>query len=509
VERILACADAYVSMDANIKPFTGVRAIEADCPGQVPAVWDRDKFDATSDDTWTQRYGQRHQMRRVTDWPVGIVPPRRVRVYFRNGWWLLQWWEPSARKNQAERIDGDLVAAISRAREIEQRLISFKKSGRLPGRVRHRELVERFLTDLAGRADAGQIQPRSVARYRSALSHYVAFADLDLSSHKFPFVLGVNRDFAMQFAVFLKNRSVAPNGSDSTAIRPMVGTAFVWDAVRAMFEWAVDPDRGDLLPSEFRSPFRRSAIVHRPVRDPFGEPDITLGMCKALLEACDDYQLRLLAPMVFYGLRAAEPAFIFGEYLEPQWLRVPCATEIDYLTKGRRDKRLPLFEPLTSILGPARPGLLYLRRTVALGTEKPELRGASLAELAAVMQHRFNDAGQITATQRQAIRNRVLAEAGATSYDGIEGEFGTLARRLAWPRAATLKDLRHSFATTLAAVGMPEVYRQYLMGHSPSSAAINAYTHLNQINEWYRKALEGPWAELLTILKDRRQPTNA
>jgi DDE superfamily endonuclease len=71
-----------------------------------------------------------------------------------------------------------------------------------------------------------------------------------------------------------------------------------------------------------------------------------------LAKACDSYQLRLFVPMLLFGLRATEPCLLFREFLDSGWLRVPCLPELDYLTKGRRDKRFPqgLVGPITWVL---------------------------------------------------------------------------------------------------------------------------------------------------------------
>lgn len=107
------------------------------------------------------------------------------------------------------------------------------------------------------------------------------------------------------------------------------------------------------------------------------------------------------------------------------------------------------------------------------------------------------------ASQRVSLREQVLREAGGLGYDEIEGEFTHLARQLNWPRSATLKDLRHLFSTSLANAGMPEPYRQYLMGHAPSEAPIMSYTHLNKIGEEYRRALTGELAPVFAVLEAR------
>jgi integrase len=452
-------------------------------------------------------------MHRVSQFPPGIMPPRKVRIYFRSGRFLLQWWEPAQRKNIAERVEGDLIEAVAQARRIEARLSGLGNSGRVTGKLRHEELVDRFVADLRGRAEAGEVTPATVGRYGSALRHYLAFVQTT-QARRYPFAAGVDRTFALSFAAFLANRRVSPNGLPSGVRRRMTGCSFVWDAVRGMLQWATDPDRGNQLPDGFRNPFLHRALqLARRAPDLFGQPDITLAMAAEFLEACDDYQLRVFVPLIFFGLRAAEPCYLFREYVDGNWLRVPCNPALAYTTKGKRDKRLPLVEPIrAALLGtePGRAGLLLLRRSVWEGRERAPLAGRSLAELAGELESRLMALGKrgdaSNAARRHRLRDELLADAGGTNYDRLEGEFKRVAASLRWPAAATPKDFRHLFATSLGNAGMPDHYRKYLMGHAPGSqGAISAYTHLDRLTEQYGRLLEGDWGQLADVLRRRAE----
>lgn len=87
--------------------------------------------------------------------------------------------------------------------------------------------------------------------------------------------------------------------------------------------------------------------------------------------------------------------------------------------------------------------------------------------------------------------------------DHIQSEFTKLTNGLGWPAHATLKDLRHLFATTLNNAGVPEGYLRYLMGHSPGKAAVVAYTHLDQLRRHYSTAIKQEWAPLLAAINER------
>lgn len=436
------------------------------------------------------------------------MPPKRVRIYFRCDHYILQWWKPAAKKNLSDRVNGDLVAAIMRARQIEERLEHFRSSGQGRRRITHRELVERFRADLSRRAEAGEIDPRTVARYGSALEHYLRFAEQPAIESAVPAASQVNREFTLQFSAYLANLEIAPNGHPHTRRRRMASPRYVEDVCRAMFAWAADPERGNLLPDGFRNPFAgKGRRTNEAAQDLFGEPDITLEMADQFLAACDRFQLPLFALLAFYGLRASEPCFLFREHLADGWLRIPCLPGLGYVTKGRRDKRVPLIAPLQTLLKPASDGpdqgVLFLRRDVQEGTETPPLLGASLETLEQQFASRCQQSARSMARDRIQQRDAVLKEAGALTYDHIEHEFRKVARPLHWPANATLKDFRHLFASTLENAGVPEFYRRYLMGQSPGKAAIVTYTHLNELQTHYEDAVRRRFQPLVETVTRR------
>jgi integrase len=458
--------------------------------------------------SWKSRYSEKHRLKRVTSFPQGILPPKKVRLYLRAGHIILQWWDPRKKGNLCVRVNGDLVTAISRAREIDDRLTNCRTSGYVSGRSGHRELVDTFLADLDQRADADEVDPATVVRYRSALQHFLAFVT-DPAIHKaFPHAATINRDFQLAFAAFLQNRSISPNGHANTKQRPMRCQAYVTDTVRAMFEWAADPDRGHLLPQGFRNPFRqgRSGRRHESI-DQTSEPDITVAMAVNFLQACDAYQLGLFVPIIVCGLRAAEPCFLFREYIQDRWLKVPCNPDLFYQTKGRRAKRFPWLDEIGLFLQPSLAerghGLLYQgRRFLEAPKERPFL-GASLKELTDELQRRCGARSGLSARERIHLRDQLLLQAGGLTYDQVQAEFHKIAKKLAWPPIATPKDFRHLFSTCLENAGMPEHYRKYLMGHSPGKAPINAYTHLNKLREHYELAIQREFQPLLEAVRNR------
>ncbi len=459
--------------------------------------------------SWSERYAQRHQLSRISQFPEGILPPDRVRIYRRRDHFLLQWWDPAEKCTLNSRVEGDLVTAISQAREIDDRLTHHRSAGAKPRRITHAQLVGSFVAELRQRADAGEIDVATACRYVSALRHYRNFTEQTRLDPAQRYAAGVNRNFQLQFASYLNELCVQPNGRGDNTTSPMKSQAFVLDVVRSMFEWAADPERGSLLPQGFRNPFAlRKRSTRQVAVDPIRPPDITVAMAVDFVAAADAFQLAVFTPMLLFGLRPGELGWLFSEHIQNDWLSVPNIAELDYTTKGRRDKRFPLVDCLRRLWlakGPASSGLIYTNRAASEGRRIPPLAGLSLSVLTDEFRRRSHVFGSGGAAQRRRVRDQLMRDAGQLGYDHVEDEFQQLARRLEWPPAATLKDFRHLFSTGLQNSGMPEYYRRYLMGHAFGKAPIVAYTHLTEdkICEHFHRALATDLAPFVNAI-DRR-----
>ncbi|MBL8823454.1 MAG: site-specific integrase [Planctomycetia bacterium] len=455
--------------------------------------------------SWSNRFGEKHRWRRLVDLPAGFALPKKIRIYQRANHYLLQWWEPSAKRNLTERINSDLLAALTRARELDDRLLNVKATGAAKKRVTHIEMVDCFQKDLERRANAGELAFSTPARYRSALRYYLQFCELPESARTFPFPVSVNREFRMAFVEYIIRLRLDVRGSSETGFTGC-SPHYLLDVARAMYLWAADPELGHLLPENFHNPFLRAHTgLARLVKDPLAPPDITTLMACDFLRECNLQQLRLFVPIVLFGLRASEPCFLFHEHVVGDWLRVPNLPELAYQTKGKREKRFPLVPELATfwllLHGPSQEGLLFIKPTHKW--ECIESSNSSIALQTVVQQFvtKMKKAGDSRAATQLGIRTEVFRAAGGIDYDFIEDEFKKIARRLNWPRRATLKDFRHLFCTTLNNSGMPEVYRRYLMGHALGKGAILNYTHLDELQRHYRKALLSEWGTLLETIE--------
>ena len=228
--------------------------------------------------------------------------------------------------------------------------------------------------------------------------------------------------------------------------------------------------------------------------------------------ACDEFQLRLFLPLILFGLRASEPTWLFHEDLDQVWLNVRCHPELDYLTKGQRDKRFPLVEALADLWKlwhqGGRKGLLLRRRSWAAHSESasPE---ASYDALVSNYRALCREKRAATVAARRQIRDRLIRESGAINYDQIDGEFRQVAGALEWKATATLKGFRHLFATALENSGCPETYRRFFLGHSPGRAASVNYTHLDQLHRHFQKFLLHEYADIVAALRTRVGDTSS
>ena len=456
---------------------------------------------------WSLLYGDDHKPVRV-DIEPDMATLHHARVYRRSGHYRGEVWDPRQKRTVHGGKRQTLAQAIADAIELDRQVIELRTTGRRGTRLGHEALVEKYVDGLRQRAEAGEIKPGTPVRYESALRrHYLAFARLPEIAKRYLSAVRVDGRFVQEFGAYLDRTRISPNGHENTKERLMQAPGFVLDAARAMFEWARDPQRGALLPERFVNPFL-GASRHAKEEDELDHPlDITTDMAVAFVEECDEYQLRLFVPLIGYGLRASEPRYLFREYLTGDALRVICNKRILYATKGKRNKTLPIPDPIRHLLddAPGRNGLLYRRREVEDGKTRPPLWSASLETIVTEFDRRCREAGEPTRPERIAIRDGVLKDAGALSYDNVNYEFRKIARRLRWQKEATVKDFRHLFSTTMMVAGMPDPMRQFLMGHSLGKSPIRKYTHLDllEIREAYMAAVEKKWPVLLAAIEAR------
>ena len=212
-------------------------------------------FNGQESNNWVEKYSERHRFQRVAELPSGISLPKKVRIYQRFDHFVLQWWDRQVKKTLSTRVDGDLIEAITKAREIDEQLLNFRRTSAGNPKLNHNQLIDLYKTYLEKRADMGEIAPATVMRYKNAIVHFEHFVKQPHILSRFDRVCKVDSNFAMDFRAYLKNLWITPNGHSKGMKKRLTSAPYVMDVVRGLFVWAMNDRSGHLLPEGFINPF--------------------------------------------------------------------------------------------------------------------------------------------------------------------------------------------------------------------------------------------------------------
>jgi integrase len=463
--------------------------------------------------TWGSKYGSRHRFVAVDNPLLPNSKFGKVKVWQRGSHqgpgphrFVLEWREGG--KNGRDYVTGDLFTAIEKARRIDERLTVAGRSGVACHVVSIPELVRRYLESEERRADAGEIDANTVDRYQTALQKLLGYVETEGGVSRAR-AGAVGSEFVLGFMSYLRTLEVHPNGHPHSSPQPMTesGVRFVLSAARAAWSWALRQDP-PLLPEGLRNPFT-AHIPAKPYRGLVTEDEFRSEGVVRFIEHCDLYQLPLMAPLILYGLRAAEPQFVMIEHWNTldNSLAVNCDADLQHLTKGRVNKRFPVPSVLDTLLGLMsgwrRGGPLFVRRAVACGTIEPRLSEPTRETLASEYRRRVTNVR--SAARRKAIRRRLMLDAGAADYDQIDAEFREVAQRAGLGPEWTLKGLRHHFASSLERANIPHYLRKYFMGHRVPQDPLKVYTEITfeDVEEHYGRLLATKLAPIVEAIQER------
>jgi site-specific recombinase XerD len=461
---------------SELYPDTEVCATHVKPAGDTHPAWGSE---------WSRRYGEKYKFTPILDNPH-LPNSRRgqVKVYRRGPHtgpgphdFVLEWREGG--KAHKYTVRGDLFKAVAEADKLDERLVAAGRSGKGCGSIMIPELIRRFLEHLSQRANAREIRGRTVDRYRTALQKLIDFVEGDRGRARTR-AASIEVEFVLEFKSYLFSLLVHPNGHEHSEPKPMTksGARFVLSAAKAAWAWASSQNR-PLLPEGLRNPFnghvppraRRELVT----KEKFPTKDIVRAV-----EVCDDYQLTTLAPLVLYGLRAAEPRYIMIEHWNraEDNLEVNCIPGLDYFTTGEANKRFPvpgILKPLLQLISAHREGgPLFVCRAMFQGMAEPRFR--PLAESALIREYRRRTAGLSEAVERAKMREHLMTEAGAVTYDQLDAEFRQIAKAAGLGPEWTLKGLRHHFASQMEKSSISYFSRKYVMGHQIPADALGNYT---------------------------------
>ncbi len=407
---------------------------------------------------------------------------------------------------------GDLLAAVKAADALNDRLTVSGRSGMACKAITIPELIERFINAQEKRVDAREIKPGTARRYRTALRKTIEYVEKTPAHSKLR-AGAVDATFIRDLKNYLFTLQLHPNGHPHSDLRPITeaGVRFILSAAYSAWGWAALPDVR-LLPEGLTNPFA-GAAPPRPEYELLSDARFPSSGIIRIVERCDEYQLAILAPIMLYGLRPGEPRHVMVEdwNREEGTLRVNCDRNLEYETKGATNKRFPVPPVLATLLerivGSRSGGPLFIRRALFEQRQTGVRVGSTRQVLTAEYFRRV--AGVMSVAERVDIRERLMSEAGAVSYDQIDAEFRKLTAGAGLGSEWTLKSLRHHFADQLESSNVSYYARKYLMGHrfktKTKRDTLNTYTRINfgDLKTQYNAMLEGCFAPIVQAIENR------
>jgi hypothetical protein len=166
-------------------------------------------------------------------------------------------------------------------------------------RLSLRQVVDEFLQEK--RKTTGS---QTSNTYLTRLVPLIEFAELPEVRQTSQLAQEIDRDFAVEFRVFLHGRKVTPNGRPSSNEKPMSrGQIFnVLDCTRSLLNWAKHP-AVNRLPATFVNPFDKAIVGSRPGKDPLRQPGFPVQRRIELVESMDLWQLTHFAIAMVLPLR--------------------------------------------------------------------------------------------------------------------------------------------------------------------------------------------------------------
>ena len=423
----------------------------------------------------------------------------KVHAYLRAKIWYLCYHENGQRRRP--RIGPDREAARQLAAQVNAQLevgapaaLSFEPIPIAQLRQRwleHHELVLRSSV-------------RTIQRYRTATDHLLRYLQLRPVRYASQF----QASHAEQFVRHLRSVKVSPNGHAHSAPRPLMdkGVRFVLECCRTLFNYAAK--RRHLSPYA-ENPFSAMEIDRIPIEQVRPVELFTPTQERALLDACDDWQLPLFVTLMLTGLRPGELCHLLlpdDLDLTAAVLRVQNKPRLGWQVKTRNERVVPLLPVLVEVLrrhlngrvcGPVFRRRCFREPLTTWGSSQSGWERELERRVAA---QEAETGFAVDRLCRLRVARRLWREAGALREDRVRQEFMRLTLRIGLPTVTAPKLLRHQFATSLQEANVDPLIRNLLMGHAAAGersaghglGMTAVYTHTRP--ETIRQQLEGALA---------------
>lgn len=323
--------------------------------------------------------------------------------------------------------------------------------------------------------------------YLTRLVPLIEFAELPDARRTWPLAQDIDRDFAVDFRVFLHRRKVTPNGRPSATAKPMSpGQIYnVLDCARSLFYWARNP-AVNRIPAIFVNPFDKDIVGIRPGKDPLRRAAFPIHRRMELVQHMDTWQLTHFAIAMILPLRPEDyTGLLISEVdLDERLLRFGTRLQGRDFNKGRQTFVTP-FPPeilplILTCIGGRKDGPLLRKRTVFVDSRRAEVQVGSSEDVVFSIDRELAAAPaekvQTEQDQKHLIR-QVLGQMGGVSSDSLAKEFKCLLAAAGVP-PARFYELRGSINTDLNDAGVSHLAQRYVTGHTTKDI-LNTYVSLD------------------------------
>lgn len=354
-------------------------------------------------------------------------------------------------------------------------------------RLTVRELCNRFLCEkrkLRGK--------KTAANYQSRLVPLIEFSESPCNRQRWPLAADLDREFAIEFRLFLRSRETTRNGRPGAPKNPMSNRQIqnVLSCTRTLINWAVQPQR-NLLPLSFPNSFDREIVGDPPRKDPLRMVAFPVDARVRIVSEMDGWELSHLFLSIILPLRPEDMTGLLVSEINFEQCLLRFGDRIQGLdfNKGKQQFHCPFPHELQQLLrvciSGRGEGPVLRTRVVFEKQRKPRLVVDSHEQL---IQKFDNYRSDLPADEIQSVQDgkrvfrRFLRELGGLSETALSKGFKALIRRTRIEDTAKFYDLRSSVSTDLEQAGVSHLVQRYVTGHTTNDI-LNTYVSLNPVPE--------------------------
>lgn len=333
-----------------------------------------------------------------------------------------------------------------------------------------RQLGDLFLEDKRKRL--GKI---TAANYSSPLTPLFEFADQPRNCRKYKHASAVDHDFAIEYAIFLRGRTVTRNGKPGAESKP-ISKGQIYnnlDAARSLFNWAKRPKINRVI-SSFYNPFDNEIVGKRAKKDPLRPNPWPLESRIRFVQLMDAWQLCHFAIPLVLPLRPEDYCGLLINEIDfdRRMFRFGFRADGHDFNKGQQSFHAlypAALEPFLRLcIGERSAGPVLQSRAVFESRRRPSIEVQSAGEVDRAFQLAIKAAGskevQCANDAKQVVRSTILAM-GGVSEDSMGKAFREL-RSQSGLTDGRMYDLRSACNTEMHSDKVSTLLQKYFTGHA-------------------------------------------